>query len=62
MNDTELLKKATKTLLSIECQFFACDGFMKEPKDMKTCRRCWVLHEIKKEHPDLFGLFGKSKS
>ena len=57
MNDKELLEKATKTLLFIECQFFACDGFVKEPEDMKTCKRCATLYEIKQAYPDLFGLF-----
>ena len=51
--DKELLKKATEALLSIDCQFSACEGFDKKPIDMKTCRRCWALYEIKQKYPEM---------
>jgi hypothetical protein len=55
MKTTEqLLIEATEALLFCGCQFFACEGYDKEPEDMRTCNRCATLYEIKTTAPHIW--------
>lgn len=49
----DLMKDIVKALIKSGCLFFHCDGYETEPVDMITCHRCYALHGIFKEHPEL---------
>lgn len=48
-----IVESLIDSLLASDCQFWACEGYDVEPKDMVTCQRCWALHDAFKQHPEL---------
>ena len=53
--DTQLLRMSLSVLKRMACQFWACEGFDEEPKEMVTCARCSTIYEILQQHPEWEG-------
>ena len=44
---TKLETEALEVLEHIGCQYFACEGPDKRPKDMQTCMVCRLIRKLK---------------
>lgn len=48
----DIFKDMIETINRAGCQFWACDGYKKEPEAMKTCYRCDTIFHLLKKYPD----------
>lgn len=46
---TPLEQEALEVLDRVGCQYFACEGPDKRPKDMQTCMVCRLIRKLKQK-------------